>query len=69
MYNSLATISEIGIGLAGFAAVAVAIGYRDGEMHELDRFRLSILLSATLGTAMLALMPELQMDMGFAADF
>ena len=68
MYSSLSTISEIGIGLAGFAAVAVAIGYRDGQMHEVDRFRLSILLSTTLGTAMLAVMPELQMDMGIKAD-
>jgi len=31
MYSSLSTIAEVGIGLAGFAAVAVAIGYREGE--------------------------------------
>jgi hypothetical protein len=64
--ESFYILTEFGIGLAGFSAVVVAIGFRAGQLDSISRFRvLSLLLNALLA-AFGALLPQLlaSLDVG-----
>ena len=51
MEDSFGTITEFGVALAGFSAVAIALSHEPGAMAPLDRFRALNLLSCALGAA------------------
>ena len=59
-------LTELGIGLAGFSAIVVAIGQRGGQVERMSRFRLLTLLSTALLAAFGALVPQLLAGLGFA---
>jgi hypothetical protein len=64
--ESLSTIAEIGIGLAGFAGVVVALGNRSHRLDPLDRMRVIGMLVGSLGAALLATLPKILADIGVA---
>lgn len=56
--DSLLVFGEIGVALAGFSGITVAIGRRaQGHWDEVDRNRLQDLLIASLGAACFAILP------------
>jgi hypothetical protein len=56
--ESLLVFGEIGVALAGFSGITVAIGRRaQGHWDEADRQRLQDLLIASLGAACFAILP------------
>lgn len=57
MPEALSTIAELGIGIAGFSGVVVAIGFRRSSLELLDRVRVIGLLFGSFGAALLAALP------------
>jgi hypothetical protein len=54
----LQTIAEVSIAFAGFTSVVAVLGRRaTGDWAEIDRFRLSQMLSSSLATLLLSLLP------------
>lgn len=49
--DSFGTITEFGVALAGFSAVAIALSQEPGGLAPLDRFRALNLLTCALGAA------------------
>ena len=66
MPESLATIAELGIGLAGFSSIVVALGYRSQRLGSLDRMRVIGLLLGSLGASLFATLPIVLADAGNA---
>ena len=64
--ESLSTIAEIGIGLAGFAGIVFAIGYKSQPLDPLDRMRVIGMLSGSLGVTLVAVLPLVLSDIGVA---
>ena len=62
MPESLSTIAEIGIGLAGFAGIIFAIGYQSHPLDPLDRMRVIGMLSGSLGVTLTATLPLVLAD-------
>lgn len=57
--DSLQTIAEISIGLAGFSGLIVALRRNPGPLTEVHKFRLRILLANTFAAMFLSLLPDL----------
>jgi len=57
MLAPLSTIAQLGIGLAGFSGIVVALGYRPQQLSSLDRVRVLALLFSSLGAALFATLP------------
>jgi hypothetical protein len=58
--DTLRTLAELGVALAGFSGIVIALGSRArGEWSPLDRRWLSILLSASFGAVLWSLVPLL----------
>ncbi len=57
-FDQLLTMSELAIGLAGFAGVVVAFA-RGGKLATIDRWRFAGLLSLAMGAAVMAYVPLL----------
>lgn len=55
--DTLATIAQISLGLAGFTGVVVSFDKINAALSRVDAFRLIILLSMSMGALMLALIP------------
>lgn len=55
--DSLLTIAELALGLAGFSGVILVFGGLPDRMHPLDSIRVRLLLSMSLGAMVLALLP------------
>jgi hypothetical protein len=53
----LATIAQLGIGLAGFSGIVLVLSRGASEPTPLERDRLGIMLGASLGATFLALFP------------
>lgn len=54
----LQTVAEVSIAFAGFTSVVAVLGRRaTGEWAEIDRFRLSVMLSTSLAALLFALLP------------
>ncbi len=68
MPESLGTITEFAVGLAGFSGIVVALGDRPGMLHPIDRFRVMALLASSLGAALLSLIPVALADHGLSAS-
>jgi hypothetical protein len=62
--GSLQTIAEIGVGLAGFSGLIVALRKSSGPLTEVQKYRLQILLSLAFGAMFLSLLPELLFSFG-----
>lgn len=57
--DSLQTISEISIGLAGFSGLIVALRKSSGPLTDVQKYRLKILFAMTFGSMFLSLLPDL----------
>jgi len=63
--ESFFVVSEFGVGLAGFSAVVVALGYRAQGLDPVSRLRVLSLLVNALLAAFGALLPQLFSALGF----
>jgi len=56
-FDTLLTLSEVSLGLAGFAGIVVVFGRAPGALAPADSFRLLALVGGSLGTLFLSLVP------------
>lgn len=56
-FDTLLTLSEVSLGLAGFAGIVVVFGRGPGVLAPADSFRLLALVGCSLGTLFLSLIP------------
>lgn len=56
--DSLQTIAEVGIGLAGFSGLVVALRRDAGPLDEIQKFRLSLLFVLAFGAIFLSFLPD-----------
>jgi hypothetical protein len=66
--EALFAFSEFAVGLAGFSAIVVAIGYRGGNWDEATRFIFRILLFNTVGAGLFALFPVALFSTGLSEE-
>ena len=66
--DSLQTIAEISIGLAGFSGLIVALRKKTGPFTGVQKFRLQVLLVLTFGSMFLSLLPDLLTNLGVAEN-
>lgn len=57
--GSFQTIAEVGIGIAGFSGLIVALKQSDGPLDEIQKYRLRVLFALSFGAVFLSLLPEL----------
>ena len=62
--DSLQTIAEISIGLAGFSGLVVALRKGSGSIDDIQKYRLRILFSLAFGAMFLSLLPDTLMNFG-----
>ncbi len=62
--DSLQTIAEISIGLAGFSGLVVALRKASGPIDEIQKYRLRILFSLSFGAMFLSLLPDTLVNFG-----
>ncbi len=62
--DSLQTIAEISIGLAGFSGLVVALRKDPGPLDDIQKYRLQILFSLSFGAMFLALLPDTLVNFG-----
>jgi hypothetical protein len=60
--DSLQTIAEISIGLAGFSGLVVVLRKSPGPLTDVQKYRLRILFAMTFGAMFLALLPDLLLN-------
>jgi hypothetical protein len=65
---SLQTIAEVGIGLAGFSGLVVALRKDSGPLDDVRKFRLRLLLLLAFGAIFLSFLPELLSNMAVPAE-
>ena len=56
-FDTLLTLAEVSLGLAGFAGIVVVFGRGPGALAPADSFRLLALVGCSLGTLFLSLVP------------
>ena len=61
--DSLQTIAEISIGLAGFSGLIVALRKNTGPLTDVQKYRLRILFAMTFGAMFLSLLPDLLLNL------
>lgn len=66
--DSLTTIAEIGIALAGFSGLVVVLRKNTGALNEIEKYRMSVLLATAFGAMFLALLPSVLQQLGFADE-
>ena len=66
--ESLTTVAEIGIALAGFSGLVVVLRKSSGPLNEIERYRMSVLLSTAFGAMFLALLPGALQQLGLDDD-
>ena len=64
--ETLSTIAEVALGLAGFTGVLVVLGRRPGRFSAAEAFRLVVLLVGSLSALFLSLVPLVLHDFGLA---
>jgi hypothetical protein len=62
--DSLQTIAEISIGLAGFSGLVVALRKDPGPLDDIQKYRLRILFSLSFGAMFLSLLPDTLVNFG-----
>jgi hypothetical protein len=55
--DALHTVAELGIGLAGFSGIVIALSRDPGELAPFDALRVMLLLGSSISAAVLALLP------------
>jgi hypothetical protein len=55
--ETLLTIAEVGLGIAGFSGVMTAFIQRPGALTRIEIYRISVLLGASFGAMFLAFVP------------
>ena len=55
--DSLTTVAEIGIALAGFSGLVVVLRKNNGPLNEIEKYRMSVLLALAFGAVFLAMLP------------
>ncbi len=65
----LQTIADIGVAIAGFSGLIVALRKSAGPLTGVQKYRLQILLSLAFGAMFLSLLPELLLSSGIMADW
>ena len=63
-HGSLQIIAEIGLGLAGFSGLIVALRKDVGPLTAVQKYRLQILLSLAFGAMFLSFLPKLLFSFG-----
>jgi ABC-type iron transport system FetAB permease component len=66
--DSLATVAEIGIALAGFSGLVVVLRKRSGSLNDIEKYRMSVLLATAFGAMFLALLPGALQQLGLDDD-
>jgi len=66
--ESLTTIAEIGIALAGFSGLVVVLRRNAGPLNEIEKYRMSVLLATAFGAMFLALLPAALQQLDLADD-
>lgn len=66
--ESLATIAQIGIALAGFSGLVVVLRKNAGPLNAIEKYRLSVLLATAFGAMFLALLPDTLHHLGYQGD-
>jgi len=61
--DSLQTIADIGIGLAGFSGLVMALRKDPGPLNDIQKFRLGLLFALALGATFLSFLPDLLASM------
>ena len=61
------TIAEIGIGLAGFSGLVVALRRNPGPLTYVQKYRIRVLFAMSFGAVLLALFPYLLAEIGVAS--
>ena len=56
-FDTLLTLSEVSLGLAGFAGIIIVFGRGPGSLPPADSLRLAALVAASLGTLFFSLIP------------
>jgi hypothetical protein len=56
-FDTLLTLAEVSLGLAGFAGIVMVFGRGPGALPPADSFRLLALVGCSLGTLFLSLIP------------
>jgi len=56
--ESLQTIAEVGVALAGFSGLVVAFRKKSGPLTEVEKYRLQVLLALSFGAMFLSFLPE-----------
>jgi hypothetical protein len=62
--DSLTTVAEIGIALAGFSGLVVVLRKNTGPLNDIEKYRMSVLLATAFGAMFLALLPGALQDLG-----
>jgi len=62
--DSLQTIAEISIGLAGFSGLVVALRKDSGPLDDIQKYRLRILFSLSFGAMFLSMLPDTLVNFG-----
>ena len=66
--ETLTTIAEIGIALAGFSGLIVVLRKSSGPLNAIEKYRMAVLLATAFGAMFLALMPGALLHLGLADD-
>ena len=66
--DSLQTIAEISIGLAGFSGLVVALRKDPGPLDDIQKYRLRILFSLSFGAMFLSLLPDTLVNFGVPGE-
>jgi hypothetical protein len=66
--ESLATIAQIGIALAGFSGLVVVLRKNEGALNAIERYRMSVLLSTAFGAMFLSLLPDAMDHLGYQGE-
>ncbi len=66
--DSLQTIAEISIGLAGFSGLVVVFRKDAGPLNDVQKFRLRILFSLSFGAMFLSLLPDTLVNLGVPVE-
>ena len=68
MPGSFEIFAEVGIGLAGFSGLIMALRKDPGPLNEVQKFRMSLLFLLAFGATFLSFLPQIYMHMAVSED-
>ena len=66
--ESFQTVAEIGVAIAAFSGLIVALRKDSGSMTPVQKYRLQVLLLLAFGSMFLSLLPDLLLTYGISVD-